>query len=157
MTDLFDLVDGLKREVNSIGADSFPDATDDEWLGNLQDGFWEAVLDGTIASNYSETDGEVSPDLPQVLQRLVIFYAGIRIIRNQLRQLNTTFKAKAGNVEFETQLSPQILKSLFDDMVKRRNVFIQNLAEDYLISSVYVDSVVARDESIEFGDTYWIR
>ena len=48
MTDLFDLVDGLKREVNSIGADSFPDATDDEWLGNLQDGFWEQPCDGAL-------------------------------------------------------------------------------------------------------------
>lgn len=157
MTDLFDLVDALKREVNSLGVDSFPDASDAEWLGNLQDGFWEAILDGTLDISYVETDGEVTPDLPQVLQRLVVFYAGLRIIRNQLKQLNTLFRAKAGNVEFETKQDWQVLKALLDDMIKRRAAFISNLSEDYQIHSIYNDGIINRDQSIYYGDTYWVR
>ena len=158
MTDLFDLIEPLKREVNSIGVDSFPDAITADWLGNLQDGFWEAVLDGTIdAATYSEEEGEVTPDLPQELQRLIVFYAGLRIVRNQLRQLNTLFRAKAGNVEYETRQDWQILKALLQDMIDRRAVFIQNLSAEGVISSQYYDGLAARDSSIYYGDTHWVE
>jgi hypothetical protein len=118
--DLSDLVENLKREVNAPGLDQFPDATDAQYLGNLQDGFWEAYLDGAI-TGYTESDGIVTmtsatEDFPRDLQQLVIFYAGARILRNQLRDIKTMFKAVAGPVSFENQQSASLLVAILKDL-----------------------------------------
>lgn len=156
MTDLFDLVDSLKREVNPLGGNAYPDAVDNDYVGSLQDGFWEAVLDGII-SGYEEDDAEVTPDLPKDLQRLVVFYAGIRIVRNQLNQLQSMLRTKAGPVEYEVRQDWQVLRALFDDMVQRRATFIKNLSDSGTIGSVYIDGISTRDSSVYYGDTYWVE
>jgi len=46
--DLADLVEPLKREVNSPGSETFPNATDDDWIGHLTDAFWELRLFGML-------------------------------------------------------------------------------------------------------------
>jgi hypothetical protein len=46
--DLADLVEPLKREVSPPGTDTFPNATDDDYIGNLTDAFWELRLFGML-------------------------------------------------------------------------------------------------------------
>lgn len=161
MIDLGDLIESLQREVNAPGLDQLPGATDTDYLGNLQDGFWEAVLDGVI-SGYTESDGIVTPvsgdtDLGRDLQQLVVFYAGFRIVRNQLRDLKTLFKTAAGPVSYETQQSALILSRIMDDLNKRRSIILQRLGDIGNTSSVYIDGVIARDEAVRYGDTWFTR
>lgn len=158
--DLGEFVESLKREISPPGENLFPDATDDDFLGNLQDAFWDAKLDGLL-SGYTEAEGAVSAisgteNIPRELVQLVIAYAGIRIVRNQLRSLNTLFRAQAGPVEFEQQKSAQLLKGLLDELRERRILVLARLGDMGLTSSYYIDSLVARDNSFAAGDAYWV-
>lgn len=169
--DLGDLVDSLKREVSPPGVEMFPDASEDDFLGNLQDAFWEARLDGMLAG-YEERDAVVSSgfvlvgdayepldenaDLGRDLQQLIVLYAGIRIIRNDLRNLNTTFRSKAGPVEFETQKSAQVLKGILDELRTRRNIVLERLSDLGSVPSYYIDSLRARDDALGWSNIDWI-
>lgn len=159
--DLSDLIDSLKREVSAPGLTQLPGATDAEYLGNLQDGFWEAVLDGVI-SDYTESDGIVTPtdssgsDLSRDLQQLVVLYAGFRIVRNQLRDIKTLFKAAAGPVRYEIEQSAGVLKLIMDDLKTRRNIVLARLGDLNASDAVYIDAQLAREESLGYGDTYWV-
>lgn len=160
--DITDLVDNLKAEVNTPGTDSFPDALDSDWEIRLINAFWEVVLDGIITNYEVDDDGIVTPvtgttDLARDVQQIVVFYAGISIIRNALRTLNSSFRAKAGPVEFEVQNAATVMKSLLDELVRRRTVILTRLSDMGLASSVYVDMVIARNEAYGFGDTWWVR
>lgn len=156
---LADLVDSLRREVSPPGEDLFPDAVDADFEGNLQDAFWEARLDGLL-EGYTESGGSVTPssgstDLTRDLQQIIVLYAGVRIVRNHLRSLNTLFRSKAGPVEFETQKSAAVLKSLLDDLHSRRALVLARLSDVGSSDSYYIDALIARDESLAYGDTYW--
>lgn len=160
--DLGDLIETLRREVSQPGAETstFPDATDDTFLGHLQDAFWEARLDGMLAG-YDETDGSVSPEdvddveLSRDLQQLVVLYAGIRIIRNQLLAMNTNFRAKAGSVEFETAKSASVLKGILEELQKRRNTVLVRLSDLGAVEDAYIDAVIGREDSIAYGNSYF--
>lgn len=159
--DLADLIEDLKTEVSAPGINQLPSATDDEFLTNLRNGFWEAVLDGAIVG-YKETDGIIKPlsgttNLSRELQQLVIFYAGYRIVRNQLRNINTRFSASAGSVKYETEQAATILKAIYDSMTAKRNYLLVILRNAGVISSYYIDSVQAREQAMADNFTYWIR
>lgn len=159
--DLSDLVESLEREVNAPGIDQLPDATTAQYLGNLQDAFWECVLDGVI-EGYTESDGIVSPssgttDLSRELQQLVVFYAGFRIVRNQLRDLKTSFKASSGPVSYETEQAATVLKAILDDLAKKRNYLIDKLSDLGVITGTYFDAVQGRSTAIELGETWWYK
>lgn len=161
--DLAEVIDSLRREVNAPGEDLFPNATDDDWLGNLQDSFWDAMLDGLISpAAYTEADGVVSPIAPNTTEfsreflQLVVFYAGVRIIRNYFSGMNSTFKAKAGPVEYETQKSATVVRDLLAELVRKRNILLLRLSDIGMSQSYYVDAVLARDESMAYGDTPFV-
>ena len=155
-TDLGDLIDPLQREVSPPGSDLFPDAVDDDWFGQLQDSFWEARLDGVLTSTYDEDgNGVVTPTLPRQLQQAVVIYAGIRIIRNELRNLNTSFRAVAGPVEFEQQKSAGLLKGIYDDLNKRKALLLDIVAEYGSVDTEYLDAIAERYDSFAIGSTYW--
>lgn len=157
--DLGDLIEPLQREVSPPGEDLFPNATEDEWLGNLQDAFWDARLDGLL-EGYTEVDGSVTPvsgttEMARELQQIVVLYAGVRIVRNHLRALNTLFRAKAGPVEFEQQKSANLLTDLLAELRDRRKTLLIRLGDLGLTDSYYIDALVARDQSLGWGDTFW--
>lgn len=158
--DLAELVPSLKRAVSMPGAEetTFPDANDDSFLGYLQDAFWECRLDGML-KGFVESDGLVAPngtvELARDLQQLVVFYAGIDIVVNQIRALQTTFRAVAGPVQFEIQRSAQVLKAILDELQRRRNIVLLRLSDVGTVPSYIIDGVVGRDISIGWGDTFW--
>lgn len=159
--DLSDLIDSLKREVSAPGLDQLPGATDADYLGNLQDGFWEAFIDGMI-EGYTETDGIVTPtdsggtDLARDMQQMIVFYAGFRIVRNQLRDVKTAFRTAAGPVKYETEQSANLLKLIMDDLRERRNILLRRLSDIGSVNTVYIDAVYARDRAIDYGVTSWV-
>lgn len=159
--DLVDYVESLEREVSYPGTDLFPNATEDEWLGNLRDGFWEARLDGFL-EDYEEADGSITntddetEDITRDLIQLVIFYAGFRVIRNQLRDIATVFRAESGEQKYEKQQSATLLKALLDEMQDKRNILLTRLSDLGIVSTVYVDAVVERSTAIDYGDTIWV-
>lgn len=160
--DITELVDNLKAEVNSPGTDSFPNATDADWEIRLVNAFWDAVLDGVISGYTSDEDGNITPmsgttDLGREFQQLIVFYAGITVLRNTLRTLNASFRAKAGPVEYETTQAATVLKSLLDELVRRRAIILQRLSDLGTVDTAYVDMVLWRDDSMRYGDTYWVR
>jgi hypothetical protein len=159
--DLGDLIEDLLTEVNPPGSNLFPDATDDDWLSNLRNAFWETTLDGLI-SGYDEADGVVTQadggteDLSRDLQQIIIYYAGIRILKNRLSNLNTMFRSKAGPVEFETQNSATLLKSLLDEAVRRRDFWLAKISDLSNTTTVYIDAYNARNNSMYYGDIIWV-
>ena len=154
---LDDLIDSLKREISPPGTNLFPNATDDELLGNLSDAFWEMVLDGLVTGY--ESDGDfITPvsgttDLGRDMQQLIVFYAGVRIVRNEIRGRNTVFRTKAGPVEYETQQSANVLRDLLAELVRRRDFILYRLSDAGAVGEGYIDMLAARTDSIIYGDT----
>ena len=120
--DLADFVPSLRREINPPGTNTFATATNVDLTGYLSDAFWEARLDGFLSSWTCDTDGLVTPvgildpDLPRPETTLVIIYAGVKVLRNKILNMNTTFRAKAGPVEFETQNSANMLVEILKQL-----------------------------------------
>jgi len=161
--DLGDLIESLEREVSPPGTDLFPNAVEDEFFGHLQDSFWEVKLDGIEAfDNYTEAEGLVSPvtgvvELTRDLQQLVVLYAGIRIVRNELRNINTLFRSVAGPVEFETQQSASVLTAILAELQQRRNFVLTRLSDIGAVDASYIDMVITRDLSMGTnGGTWWV-
>lgn len=158
--DMSDLIPRLRAEVNPPGVDLFPDATDETFLIHLQNGFWEGYLDGIIVDYTINDDGIVTPttgttEFAQELQQLVIFYAGMKIVRNLMLNMKTKFSAKAGPVEYETQQSANTLREILLDLKNRRNLLLERLSDIGVTSSYYIDGVMARTDAIAYGDTDW--
>jgi len=129
---LIDLVDSLKREVTAIGSSEYASVDPSEWLGHLTDAFWEARLMGLLAG-YTEVDGEILPqsgttDLPRDLQQLIVLFAGFRMAITSYRSINSSYRAKAGPVEYEVQKSAQTLKALIDAIKSRIDFILKNLS-----------------------------
>lgn len=120
--DLADYVETLKREVTPPGSSVFSNVSEEVWVGHLADAFWEARLDGFLSSWEANEDGIVTPtvsggaELPRDRVALLVLYAGIRILRIQILNTNTAFRAVAGPVEFETQNSATMLKEMLQQL-----------------------------------------
>lgn len=158
--DLGDLTDNLIAEVNAPGEDVFSSADEDDYLTRLQNAFWEATLDGLI-SGFEETDGVITPatgstDISRELQQLVIFYAGISIVRNHIRSLDSVFRAVAGPVEFEVQKAASVLRDLLAELQRKRAILLERLSDLYGTDTYYIDSNRARDDSLRYGDTDYV-
>jgi hypothetical protein len=121
------------------------------------DAFWTTKLDGFFANYTEDPEGFITPidpggdDLPRDWQQLIVFYAGMQIVENELRAKNTVFRTKAGPVEFETQNSAQLLREHLKMLHERRAYLLELLSSKYNISPGYVDLVAARYNSIVEG------
>lgn len=159
--DLSELIGDLEGAVTVPGATSpFISASDTEWLTRLRNAFWSAYNDGIISSFVCDEDGIVSPasgdaTFGRDLQQIVIMYAAINIYQNQIMQLKTLFRAKAGEVEYETQQSAQVIKSLLDSLLAQRATILQRLSDGGFTDSFYIDAVRSRDESLRGSLIDW--
>lgn len=160
--DLADLTPNLLREVTPPGGDLYPTATEDELVGYLQDGFWEARIDGLL-NGWTELDGSISPDppntteIPREFQQLIVIYGGVKVLRTALLNAQTTFRANAGTVGYETQLSAQVLVNLLRELQDRRQRILIRLADlGTLPFFSYIDGVAAREFSLLNGGIFWV-
>lgn len=148
--DLADYVAALKREVEPPGTDIFTGVQSSEWIGYLSDAFWEARLDGFL-SGYETDEGSSASDVLIVpttpgaadLDRrgmaLVILYAGVKVLRNRILNMNTQFRAKAGPVEFEQQNSATMLAEMLKQLKATKDRIIDALdgGTDVMILDAY--------------------
>jgi len=155
--DLADLVDNLKREVNPPGVVVFADATDADYEGYVTDSFWEMTLRGYI-SGYTAVDTVVSPDsgttdLSRSMQQLIVINAAMVILRIHLVNIDTSFRAVAGSVEYETQKSANSIRSALTSLETRYNSIIDGLPSDNEgHPTYYSDAFYLRDY---YGDPYF--
>lgn len=151
-TSLGDLVDVLKREVNPPGDNLFPNATDDDFLGYLVDGFWECKLDGFLSKyEVDNNTANVTPDLPDFYKYMVVLWAGVRITRVRLSNLRTSQKSVAGPVSFEYNNSAMVLRAVLDEIKSKKQRLIDL---SYHITDVAVlDGYYQRD----WNDVHFIR
>lgn len=181
---LLDLVEPLRRDVNPPGSDLFPDATDDNWLGSLTDAFWEVrlfgFLDGYdenaaarggpaafgegivtptgVTATYDDPSGYSTEDLSRDLQQLIVLWAAYKVMLSRLASLNTTFRAKAGPVEYETQNAASVLKTILDQLKGRIDFVLANLSTYGAgTNAVIFDAMVERTYSQSVGDVWFVR
>jgi hypothetical protein len=157
--DLGDLVPNLEALVSPPGNDLFADTEDDEWVTRLANGFWNARLDGLL-SGYVEADGAVTPtsgdtDMSRELQQVIVFYAAYDTILLALRAINTTFRAQAGPVSYETGQSAQVLRDIATALKEKRNLLLSRLSDLGVTSDYVIDAIIARQDSLLDGITYW--
>lgn len=157
--DLGDLVASLEAAVSPPGNDLFADTEDDEWVTRLANGFWNARLDGLL-SGFVEVDGAVTPtngdeDLSRELQQVIVFYAAYDTVLLALRSLNTTFKAQAGPVSYETGQSAQVLRDIATALKEKRNLLLSRLSDLGCTNDYVIDAIVARQDSVLDGLTFW--
>lgn len=121
MTSLETLVEPLKRElaIPGVFSDVFPDTSDDDLQASLADGFSQAQLwgffaDMTLTQDEDTGNFETSEDLSGAGGALILAFTATRMIRAQLRSLNSGERYKAGPVEFEIQRAASLLKGELD-------------------------------------------
>jgi hypothetical protein len=148
--DLEDFVPSLLREVNPPGTNTFADASSTEMTGYLSDAFWEARLDGFLSEWECDDDGIIMPvvgvdgeDIDRESTTLVIIYAGCKVLRNKILNMNTTFRAKAGPVEFETQNSATMLVEILKELQKTKDLILQK-SEEYANLDECFDALPSR-------------
>lgn len=142
-------VDSLKREVVPLGSTLFDGVADDQWVGYLTDGFWEAKLDGFLPGYVADEDGIVTnevggPDLDRRYVALIVLYAGIRILRNRILNMNTGFRAKAGPVEFEQQNSATMLAEMLKQLRATKDRILEELEAADETSVMVLDAFSTR-------------
>jgi len=162
MTLLSTLVPSLQREVAVPGtfADVFPDTSDDDLTQTLADGFGEAQMWGffpqmTLTENGD--DWETSEDLSASGGTLVVLFAAGRIIRAQLRNLNTLERYKAGPAEVEFGKAASVLKDELDYITGRIAALIQESKRGLIPLATVHDNYWARGAGlVPFGiPGYW--
>lgn len=146
--DLSDHVDSLKREVIPVGSDMFSDVTASVWLGHLTDAFWEARLDGFMEGFVADDEGLItnengSADLDRRWVALIVLYAGIRVLRNRILNMNTSFRAKAGPVEFEQQNSATMLAEMLKQLRATKDRILDDL-DDNATGVIALDALSVR-------------
>lgn len=160
-TDLGDYISSLQREVTPLGTDPFSGVSNATWSAYMLDAFWEARLDGLLVGYSADPDGLVTLDadptqgLPREYIALVVLYAGIRVLRNQILNTSATdkLKAKAGPVEFEREsgASATTLAEMLRQLRDTKNRIIEELDGD--TSVLYLDAFSTRMFSLE--GSYW--
>jgi hypothetical protein len=184
--DLANLTENLQNEVQSPGGTQFADATDDDYLGYLINSFWEIRLYGFLMGfeedsaarggppefgvgivtplgvdpTYDDPFGySIDQDLPRELQQLIVLWSAWKITLTNMASLNTTFRAKAGPVEYETQQAASVLTAVLDQLKARIMGIIDLLPSGYGSRNnvVVFDAIIERSYSQAVGDTWWVR
>ena len=159
--DLSELIPDLEVALTAPGQTALYSAvSEDEWISRLKTAFWSAYNDGLIVGYSCDEDGVVtamsgSSTFGRDLQQIVIFYCGLNKVQNELMQIKTRFKAKAGPVEYETEQSSGVLKALLDSLLKQRDDIMLRLSVLNGVSTVYIDAVRQRDYALAEGLTDW--
>lgn len=150
--DVSDYVPSLKREVQPPGSDLYPTVQDVDWIGYLTDAFWEVRLDGFLEDYtvFGEgADAEFQSvagdgDIPRQDVALVILYAGVRVLRNKILNMNTAFRAKAGPVEFEQQNSATMLVEMLQQLRLTKDRIVETLDDDSATGVMLIDAYSVR-------------
>jgi hypothetical protein len=129
MSDLNELVEPLKREVAVPGTFDtvFPDTADSDLAATLADAMAEVQLDGFLPLvSVDLATFLTTPDISRAAGALLTVYAGIRIVRNQIRNLPTHFKAEAQGNSFERDQAATVFTETLKDLRARKQGFLDS-------------------------------
>lgn len=127
MTSFVDLIASFQREVAIPGsfATAYPGMANSDIAAALADAFGAAQLDGFFATSVLDpVAGTVTPDLSPAGQALVVLYAGMRMIRAELRTF-TNRRYKAGPTEYEVSRPTSVLTELLKDLTVRKDALLK--------------------------------
>ena len=133
--ELAEFTESLKRAVTPVGGTVYDGVSETAWVGYLSDSFWEARLDGFMVGYQANTDGVITPIDPtrESISRswisLIILYASVRVLTNQILSTQTSFKAKAGPVEYEAQNSATVLAEMLKQLAAAKLRLLDDLRE----------------------------
>lgn len=141
MADLTLLIPSLQRFVAPPGLFEtlFPDATDEDLVGSLADGFAECQLKGF----FSESDLDVSaipnvtPDLTNAQGSLVVLFSGVRILQSEIRNRKSHIRQEAPGLVNEVDQASQVLTELLKEYQAEKKELIDQ-ASRVGASSVFV-------------------
>lgn len=154
--ELSSFVGSLQREVVPLGSGLFADVTPEQWTAYLTDAFWEARLDGFMEGYSADDTGSIEAldgvDLDRRYVALVVLYAGIRVLRNRILNMNTGFRAKAGPVEFEQQNSATMLAEMLKQLRTTKDRILQELDEAEATAVLALDAFSVR---LFDSGSYW--
>lgn len=137
--DLSEHTESLAREITPPGEQ--PPLRDDQLLGYLTDAFWEARLDGFFPKYRVDDEGIVEPEgFPREYVALCVIYAGGRILRLRISNLEAEIQAVAGPVEFRLRQSVSVLKELLQQLERRKDQLLGALSatDAHLIDALTV-------------------
>ncbi len=168
-TDLATLVEAFQREVAVPGAfdSAFPDTSPTDIIGCLMDAFGEAQLDGwfgsytlDVATSSVADAGNTDPltnGLSLAGQALIVLYAGMRMVRNQMMNTKSQVRYKAGPVEYETATSATVLTQMLKDLAARRQELLNQVR--YARRVAVIDGYWGREATFHSGElpTLWAR
>lgn len=162
--DLEDLIVDLEVELNIPGGDAYAAVTTDEWVNRLRNGFWNAHLDG-LMTGWTESEGIISKlndptadAMTRDQQQVIVIYTVMSAVKNNLLNLNTAERYKAGAVSYEIEKSAQVYRSLLDDISARLQRILERLSDANVIApTYYIDTYAARQAAIIYNNVTWIR
>lgn len=148
-TPVSDVVPILKREVNVPGAELFPDALTGDYLGYVEDGFWEGRLSG-VFKGWTIIDGaeltapatgrfitnDNEDDFSDMDQMFLAIIGGFRMIQRKAFDLGQNLRAHAGPVEYEKQVSATVLRELIQSLERRLDQY-RTLYSDKVPASAF--------------------
>lgn len=162
--ELSNYVATLTRQVTPLGGSLPAGVTNSQMIGYLVDAFWQARLDGLMVGFACDTQGSITPlhggdpDLDQRYVAMIVLYAAITILSNQILQSaggSTKFRAKAGPVEFEqeTATSATVLAEMLKQLRLTKDQILEEL--DSLVGvthTYYLDAYSVR--ALDYR-SYW--
>lgn len=160
---IFTLADKLKHAVNVPGSEFIDTSGNDEaWESIVAQAFWYARLKRFFTDYRLSADESmivtVEPavdDMPGELQQLVVMMATLVVIESKMLELETKFRAKSGDDEFEIQRSAQVLAEL----LKAKRKELAELREDMVTTPGIATQVGIIDLALHKAscmDTTWI-
>lgn len=152
MTLLKTLAPALRRELAPPGQfdQVFPGVVEKDLVDQLADAFGEAQLwgfFGTMELLDIDTDARTSQDLSAAGGALLVIFAGMRVIRSQLREMSASERYKAGPVEMETSRSANLLRDELAFLTKRLQQLIDD-AKRPKVTAYVLDGYVGRGGDI---------
>ena len=142
--ELSEYTDSLRRAITPLGSDKYADISDAVLTDYLTDAFWQGRLDGFYVGYTADEDGTVEPIEPgdpefdRAWVSLVILYAAVSILANQILATSTRFSAKAGPVEFEQENSASVLNEMLKQLAAAKQRIIDQMLDNSNPSNVYL-------------------
>lgn len=180
--DVANLIESLTARVNPPGTDLYPNATDDHWVLQLTNAFWDGrvhrLFDGfqedaaskggpeewgpgiitpvDAEEGYDDPDGFSTTDMDRVEQQVIVMWAAWRITTAKMISVKSVLKTKAGPVEYEAQQSATLLKQILSDLKEEIDAVTKDLKSQGSTSTVF-DAVIERSWAIYNDEGWWVR
>lgn len=153
MSDLNALVPALKRAVAPPGrfVAVFPEAQDSDLVGQLADALGAVQLDGYLGSFATDVDAEtVTPDVTQAQGALLVMYASIRMLRNEIRNRKSHVHYEAKGAVFEEDTGASVMVEMLRDLRAEQQRFLDNAKTVGLASAFYMADLAFIKEMREY-------